>query len=195
MLSSTKTAAVVLAVALAVIMRTGVAAQWYPTPYFTTFAPANDVSFTITTDRASYGSDDPITLKYEIVNVGGRPLFVPLKREMLCPPKFHVDAWLESADGHYGSGENRGASCGPVQQSVTQRMNKGAVLLKPGDHTEGTLSFTAKGLPPGEYRTEAVLYGWRPEDFSPPEQAELAKFGSPFLRGEIPASGRITLTR
>jgi hypothetical protein len=45
MLSSTKITAVVLAVALAVIVRTGVAAQWSPTPYFTTFAHANDVSW------------------------------------------------------------------------------------------------------------------------------------------------------
>jgi hypothetical protein len=135
-------------------------------------------------------------MKYEIVNVSGRPLFVPRTMETaLCPPPVHVDAVFESADGHYGGGWNRGGSCGITPMTVTQRMNKGAVLLKPGDHAEGTLPLSAKGLPPGVYRVVATLSGWKPEQFSPAEQAELAAMGGPFLRGEVPASTRITLTR
>jgi hypothetical protein len=42
-----------------------------------TFAPANDVSFTISTDRKSYRTQEHITLKYRIVNVSNGPSDVP----------------------------------------------------------------------------------------------------------------------
>jgi hypothetical protein len=171
-----------------------VGAQWFATPYWTTFAPANDVLFIISTDQMNYLTSASITVKYEIVNVYSKPLFVPQHVEMLCPPVPHVIAWLESADGHYGASSERGASCGKVQQTVTQRMTSGAILLKAGGHTNGTLTLTPRGLPLGEYRLEAVLSGWKPEDFSATEQGELAKMGAPFLRGEVPASVAIRLT-
>jgi hypothetical protein len=74
-------------------------------------------------------------------------------------------------------------------------MRREAQLLKSGDRISNTTTLGTKGLTPGDYRVEAVFYGWRPEDFSDADLAELAKFGSPFLRGEVPASGRITLIR
>src|ERR1700732_23223 len=136
----TKRAAFVIALLLAfLVLRPAAEAQWIPTPYFTTFVPPTDISFTLTTDRASYGSDEPIPMKYEIAYVGSRPVFVPqhMWEEALCPAPVHVDAWFESADGHYGGGWSRGQSCGTRQLTVTQRMTSGAVLLKPGDHAEG----------------------------------------------------------
>lgn len=48
-------------------------------------------------------------------------------------------------------------------------------------------------LPPGAYRIEAVLYGWRDEDFSDAERIELPKIGAPLISGEAPASARIEL--
>jgi len=48
-------------------------------------------------------------------------------------------------------------------------------------------------LPVGAYRIEATLTGWSDDKFTDAERMELAKMGSPFLRGEVPASTRITL--
>jgi hypothetical protein len=195
-MSSARRSMPVLIAGAFLIVRPVVEAQWFPTAYFTTFAPANDVSFTISTDRESYGSDDTISVKYEIANISGRSLFVPQTTEkLMCPPVNHVTAWLASADGHYGAGSwGGGGSCGKRIENPTQRMNTGAVLLKPGEHSEGVLALSTKRLPPGVYRVEANLSAWKPEDFSPTEQAELATLGAAVLRGEVPASAPITLT-
>jgi len=77
-------------------------------------------------------------------------------------------------------------------------MRKEAVLLKPGEHLDGTLRLDTKlfgGLKPGAYRIEAALSGWTEEKFSDAERSELARMGSPFLRGEVPDSVRIKLTQ
>lgn len=45
-------------------------------------------------------------------------------------------------------------------------MSKEAVLLKPGEHLDGTLRLDTKlfgGLKPGAYRMEDVLTGWAEE--------------------------------
>jgi hypothetical protein len=74
-------------------------------------------------------------------------------------------------------------------------MNKEAVLLKPGEHYELTKSVPIPtGVPPGEYRVEAILIGWDFTRYDAEELTELAKIGNPFLRGEIPGSIRVTLT-
>jgi TonB family protein len=57
-----------------------------------------------------------------------------------------------------------------------------------------TVAVDTKLLAPGDYRVEATFYGWKPEDFSDADVAELAKMGAPFLRGEVPASAKVTLT-
>jgi hypothetical protein len=167
------------------------------------FVPANDVSFGISTGEKSYGVREQITVKYQIVNVSNGPLFVPRGFEAtgclgLGPP--HVWAGFENSAGqHFVPGY--GASCSSTPgaaPTVTERMSKGAVLLKPSEHLDGALHLDPTffgGLPPGEYLIEAVLYGWREDQFTNAEWMELAKMGSPFLRGEVPASARITLTR
>src|ERR1035441_10839381 len=82
-------------------------------------------------------------------------------------------------------------------QTVTERMKKEAVLLKPGEHLDGSHQLDPTlfgGLPPGAYRIEAVLYCWKDDEFTDAERMELGKVGSPFLRGQVPASARIVLT-
>ena len=57
---------------------------------------------------------------------------------------------------------------------------------------------TATFLPPGAYRLEATLTGWNSDGFpqlTEQEQLELPKIGAPLLRGQVPTSLRITLTR
>jgi hypothetical protein len=75
-------------------------------------------------------------------------------------------------------------------------MSKGTVLLRAGEHFDGILQMDPQisgGLKPGQYRIEAVLRGWKGDEFTDAQLAELAKMGNPFLRGEVPASVRITL--
>jgi hypothetical protein len=163
-----------------------------------TFVPANDVSFTISIERNSYGDREQITVKYQIVNISNGPLYVPRAWEAKCPANPHVWAWFENSAGkHFRPGY--GGSCIPssVPQTVTGRMSKEAVLLKPGEHLDGSLQLDPTlfgGLPPGAYRIEAVLYCWKDGEFTGAERMELEKLGSPFLYGEVPASARVTLT-
>ena len=48
-------------------------------------------------------------------------------------------------------------------------------------------------LTPGAYRIEAVLYGWRNDQFSDAERTELERLSAPILSGEVPASESINL--
>ena len=76
-------------------------------------------------------------------------------------------------------------------------MQKEAVLLKPGQRFEGKIRMDTSllgGLPPGAYRLEALLSGWKQSDFNEAQQTELGKLGAPFMVGEVPASSRIRLT-
>jgi hypothetical protein len=74
-------------------------------------------------------------------------------------------------------------------------MTKEAVLLKPGDHLDGTFRFVSElfDLKPGEYRIEAALTGWTEEKFTDAERSELTQMGSPFMAGEVSDSIHITL--
>jgi hypothetical protein len=161
-----------------------------------TFVPANDVSFTVTSERATYKIGEKISLTYEIVNVSNAALYVPREWDAQCPRTPHIWAWYESGTGkHFIPGY--AGSCSPSSQTLTERMQKEAVLLRPRQRLEGRISMDTSlfgGLKPGVYRLEASLSGWKENDFTPAQQSELAKMGAPLMRGEVPASTRITLS-
>jgi hypothetical protein len=50
-----------------------------------TFVPANDVSFTVTTERHTCIAGEQIYLKYQIVNISNAALYVPRQWESKCP--------------------------------------------------------------------------------------------------------------
>jgi hypothetical protein len=161
-----------------------------------TFVPPSDVSFKISTDRSSYRAGEPITLKYRIKNISNGPLFVPREWEATCPASPHLWAWFEDSSGKHFVG-GYGGSCVDGPQTISERMSKESVLLKPGEHLDGTFRLDTKlfgGLKPGAYRIEAALTGWTEEKFSDAERSELAQMASPFMAGEVPDSIRITLT-
>lgn len=74
-------------------------------------------------------------------------------------------------------------------------MTKEAVLLKPGDHLDGTFQFVSNlfDLKPGAYRIEASVTGWTEGKFTNAEGSELTQVGSPFMVGEVSDSIRIKL--
>jgi TonB family protein len=190
-------AALVLTAALLLVVRPAGEAQWAVGPAWTIFTPANDVSFRILGPSVSAANVSTIPITYEIGNVSNKPLYVPREWEGKCPVDPHVIARLESSDGRHTGNSGFYGVCTPnrLTMSFQERMNKEAVLLQPGDHFTGAWSiFLSSPVSPGEYRMEGVLYGWKPEDFSQADQAELAKMGAPFLRGEVPASAKVTLT-
>lgn len=80
--------------------------------------------------------------------------------------------------------------------SISERMRKDALLLKPGQAVTGSFTFDSKvfadSLKPGAYRLEAVLYGWN-LPFDDSRLSELARMGAPFLIGESTASSRVEL--
>lgn len=160
------------------------------------FVPANDVRFTISTEKKSYGRRERIAVTYRIVNVSRRMLYVPRKWEVKCPANPHVWAWFEDSSGkHFTPGY--GGSCNPPSfpKAIDERMRKEAILLKPGEHVDDSIELDPSmfSLSPGAYRIEAVLYGWKENEFSEAQRIELEKLGSPFLFGEAPANASITL--
>jgi hypothetical protein len=160
-----------------------------------TFAPASDVSFKISTDRSRYRTGEPIVLKYRIKNISNASLYVPREWEATCPASPHLWAWFEDSSGkHFVPGY--GGSCSSGPKTISERMSKEAVLLKPGEHLDGTFRLDTKlfGLKPGAYRIEAALSGWTEEKFSDTERDELAQMASRFMTGEVPESTSITLT-
>jgi hypothetical protein len=178
-----------------------VRAQSLPSLVRTVFVPANAVSFTLSLEKNKWGVREKIRVNYRIENVTQGSLYVPLGFEStacldLGPP--HVWSWFENSKGrHFEPGY--GASCGSTvgtSPTLTERMNRGTVLLHPGEHLDGTLQMDPTmfgGLPPGSYRIEVVLRGWKGDEFTDAQLTELAKMGSPFLRGEVPASVKIQL--
>jgi len=102
-----------------------------------TFVPANDVSFAIST-KASITAGEPVVLKYEIVNVSNEAVYVPRAWEAKCGGRPHVWAWFENSVGHHfipGYGGSCSGQSDP--KTVTERMRKEAVLLKPGERLDG----------------------------------------------------------
>jgi hypothetical protein len=166
--------------------------------------------------QTSWKAGESLTLKYRVKNISNAPLFVPREWTATCPASPHLWAWFEDSSGkHFVPGY--GGDCSPSAQTIRERMNKEAVLLKPSDHEavllkpsdheavllkpsdhlDGTFLLDTKlfgGLKPGVYRVEAALTGWDEEKFTDAERSELARMGSPFMAGEVPDSIRITLT-
>ena len=160
-----------------------------------TFVPSSDVSFKISTVQTSWKTDESITVKYRVKNISNAPLFVPREWEATCPAAPHLWAWFEDSSGkHFVPGY--AGSCGGGPKTISDRMSKEAVLLKPGEHLDGTLLLDPKlfRLKPGAYRVEAALTGWVEEKFTDAERSELAKMAGPFMAGEVSNSIRITLT-
>jgi hypothetical protein len=161
------------------------------------FVPANDVSFTIATEHHRYQTGAQIIVRYEITNISNGRLYVPREWDVQCPARPHIWAWFENGSGqHFIAGY--AGDCSPSHQTVVERMKREAVLLKPRQRLQGHVSMETSlfgGLEPGEYRVETVLYGWNEKDFDEQQQNELKKMPASFLRGEVPASTHIMLTR
>lgn len=167
------------------------------------FVPANDISFTISTERKNYGVRERISVKYRIVNVSNGSLYVPRGFEAtICidGPRVgpHVLGGLENSAGKHfypGYGASCGGTPGAVSPTVTDMMSKVAVLLRPGEYFDGAFQLdpTMFHLTPGAYRVEAVLYGWRSDQFSDAERTELERLSAPILSGDVPASESINL--
>jgi hypothetical protein len=162
-----------------------------------TFAPANDISFRISAASTTWRAGESITLKYSAKNISNAALFVPREWAATCPASPHLWAWFEDSSGkHFVPGY--GGDCSPSINSMTisERMSKEAVLLKPGEHLDGPFLLDTNlfgGLKPGIYRVEATLSGWSEEKFTDVERSELARMGHPFMTGEVPDSIRVTL--
>jgi hypothetical protein len=162
------------------------------------FVPANDVSFTLSIPHKRYRTGETVILRYRITNISNAPLYVPRAWEEKCPAQPHVLlVGFENEAGHHLL-TGYGGDCSPdnTPKTVTARMKKEAVLLKPGEHLDGTdpiNTATFDFLKPGTYRFEALLEGWRQDEFSAKEQAELATMMWPFVRGEVPASIKVVL--
>jgi hypothetical protein len=167
------------------------------------FVPANDVSFTISTERKNFGVRERVTVKYRILNVSNRPLYVPrgfdatacLEGHQAGP---HVRAGFENGAGkHFYPGYlvSCGGTPGAAPPTIAERMGKIAVLLHPGEHFDGAVELNPAvfHLPAGTYRIEAVLYGWKSEQFSDAERTELERMRVPLLTGEVPTSEKIDL--
>ena len=158
--------------------------------------PSSDVSFKISTEQSSYKAGESITLKYSAKNISNATLLVPREWAAACPTSPHLWAWFEDSSGkHFIPGY--GFSCSSSPKTISERMSKEAVLLKPAEHVDGTFLLDTRlfgGLKPGVYRVEAALTGWTEEKFTDAERSELAKMGSPFMAGEVSDSIRITLT-
>ncbi len=160
-----------------------------------TFAPANDVAFTIGPEHDTYRIGEQIILKYQITNVSNGNVFVPREWSVTCPASPHIWAWFESGSGKHLIPGYAG-DCSPVKQTIMERMKREAFLLKPRQRVEGHISLETKifgEMKPGSYRIEAVLYGWDDKGFDQADQSRLQKMGAPFLRGEVPASSHVNL--
>jgi hypothetical protein len=164
------------------------------------FVPVNDVSFTIRCERKICKLGDQVEFTYEVRNVSRGAVFVPRGVwDTKCPSAPHVWAWFEDASGKHFIPGYAGSCLGPNNMTVSERMKKDAVLLRPGDvHRASFILETntfKNDLKPGNYRIEAALYGWRDDQFDAAEKSALHAMRHPFLRGERPASSSVELTR
>jgi hypothetical protein len=104
----------------------------------------------------------------------------------------HIWAWFE--DNQVSTTFlAHGGSCGPDSnpRSVSERIAKEAILLKSGEHRDGAITPQTNlfgGLKPGSYRMEAILTGWREEEFDQVERSPLAKMPGLSLEESCPLS-------
>jgi hypothetical protein len=159
------------------------------------FVSSANVTFRISSEKQSYEVDDEVLLDYRITNVGNVPLYVPREWEATCPTVPHIWAWFEDSSGNHLV-PNYAGDCMPKKQTLSERMSKEAVLLKPGEHLDGPLRLDPKAfhLRPGRYRVEAAMTGWAEQKFSAEERGELEKMGHPLVTGEAPDSLTVILT-
>jgi hypothetical protein len=165
------------------------------------FVHGSDIRFSVRTDRRSYNVGDLIIIHYTIKNVSNSALYVPATQwEIKCGNNPHFWSRFEDHSGkHYEPGY-AGSCLGPNpvdRMSLSERMRRDALLLKPSQAATGSFTLDSSvledSLKPGAYRLEAVLYGWnQPYDNS--QLSELARMGAPFLIGESNASLIVELT-
>lgn len=162
------------------------------------FVPAASVSFSLAAGKASRVGE-PFAVKYRIENRGNRAFYVPKGfQDTVCldpgSPGPHIwGSFVNAAGKRYTRGW--GASCGNTPgsaPSMLERITKIAVLLRPGEHADGTFEMDPAWfqLPPGKYRVELNLRGWDAASFSGRQLAELQSM-DPLLEGT--ASANITL--
>src|ERR1700719_3991193 len=130
------------------------------------FVHGSDVAFAVRTDQTKYVMGEPIIIRYTVKNVSNGALFVPKSQwGIRCGDTPHLWARLEDNSGkHYEPGY--AWSCLGTRpedrMSVSERMEKDAVLVRPGQAVRGSFTFqpnVLRDLKPGSYRLEAVLYG------------------------------------
>jgi hypothetical protein len=164
------------------------------------FVHGSDVLFRIRIDRKGYNIGDQIAIHYTIKNISNGPLYVPRSQwEVKCGNPPHLWSRLEDSSGkHYEPGY-AGSCLGPSptdRMTLPERMQRDAVLLRPGQEATGSFSFDSKifldQLRPGVYRLEAVLCGWN-LPFDNNQLHDLAGMGAPFLIGESDAVSQVEL--
>jgi len=154
------------------------------------FASARNIALTISADRVS-PRNQQVTVKYRITNVGKAPLYVPRQETRLCYTEMHFVAWF------VGPPHGVGGDCPGEGPSLSQRIADSAILLRPGEHADGTLIADPRfgNLTPGKHRIEAIVSGWREANFTEGERKELESIGNPLLEGDKSASIVVTLSR
>jgi hypothetical protein len=159
------------------------------------FVSSASVTFHISSEEKSYEADEEVRLDYRITNVGNAAVYVPREWEATCPTVPHIWAWFEDSSGNHLVPEYA-SNCVAQKQTLRERMSKEAVLLKPGEHVDGTLRLDPKvfHLAPGRYRVEGAMTGWAEQKFDAEERGELEKLGHPFIAGEVPDSLTVILT-
>jgi hypothetical protein len=164
------------------------------------FVHGSDVLFRIRIDRKAYNIGDQIAIHYTIKNVSNGALYVPRSQwEVKCGNPPHLWSRLEDSSGRHYEPGYAGSCLGPSptdRMTLPERMQRDAVLLRPGQKATGYFSFDSKifldQLRPGVYRLEAVLYGWN-LPFDSNQLHDLAGMGAPFLTGESDAVSQVEL--
>ena len=174
-------------------------AQLSPGLVRSVFAPANDVSLTLSLEKDRFSVGEKVSVNYRITNISNHSLYVPRGWETTACLNHggpHILGDFENSAGEHrggGYGSSCGRTPGAPQPTLTERMTKGTVLLHPGDHFDGILELFAVGMTSGPSRVEVTLRGWKGDEFTETELVELKAMGNPFLSGEVPASAQITL--
>lgn len=165
------------------------------------FANSADIRFTIRTDQRQYKMDEDITVHYTIKNISNAAIYVPKGQwDIRCGDPPHLWGRLEDSTGKHSEGGYGGSCLGPSpvdRMSISERMLKDAVLLRPGQSVSGSYSIAlkviSKGLKPGACRLEAALYGWN-IPYSDAQIMELRTMKALFLGGDTNAVVMIKLT-